>query len=51
MTSKSVERGKLNEGKAFGKKLCSRRQARLEITMLTGLVVEQGRQCGFASRS
>ena len=30
MTSKSAERGKLNEGKAFGKKLCSRGQARSE---------------------
>ena len=51
MTNKSAEMERLKKRKASGKGFYSCSKVRAEITMLKGLVVEQGRQCGSASRS
>lgn len=50
MISRSAEMGQLHKGQGFGKKLCWCGEARVEITMLKRLSVEQGWQCGLASR-
>ena len=51
MTSNSAEMRRLIKAKPFGKKLYSHQEAQEGITILTDLVVEQGRQRRFATRS
>ena len=51
MTNNSAEMERANKRKASGKELCSCSEVNAEITMLKGLVVEQGWQCGSTSRS